>query len=386
MIRVGFRQLGWAGGRNYLWNLFHALGRLPAPRVRPVVVAEPGTAADLLALPGVERVTLDGPLGRPTALLAGRVTQRLLRRDLVLEGWFRRGRVDVASHVPILGRRSPIPTLFWIPDLQHLRLPQFFDERERRSRDRGFQDGFRDAAGVILSSEDARRDIGHYFGASAAERCHVLRFVSQPRLAAGAIPSLAALVAEHGVPARRFFHLPNQFWAHKNHRLVVEALALARAWAPELLVVATGAREDYRNPTYYDTLMAEVAARGVADNFVHLGNVSFPVLTALMQHAIAVVNPSLFEGWSTTVEEAKSLGKTVLLSDLPVHREQAPPRGRYFGTRDASALADLLVETAGAFDPAVERVEAERAAAALPERMREFALTYERIVDGVHGK
>lgn len=33
------------------------------------------------------------------------------------------------------------------------------------------------------------------------------------------------------------------------------------------------------------------------------------------------VNPSFYEGWSTTVEEAKSIGVPLLLSDIPVHRE-----------------------------------------------------------------
>ncbi len=37
----------------------------------------------------------------------------------------------------------------------------------------------------------------------------------------------------------------------------------------------------------------------------------------------ALINPSQFEGWSTTVEEAKSLGVKMLLSDLEVHKEQA---------------------------------------------------------------
>lgn len=46
----------------------------------------------------------------------------------------------------------------------------------------------------------------------------------------------------------------------------------------------------------------------------------------LMKHAIAIINPSLFEGGSTTVEEAKSLLKVIILSGIPVHREQNPRR------------------------------------------------------------
>jgi hypothetical protein len=62
-----------------------------------------------------------------------------------------------------------------------------------------------------------------------------------------------------------------------------------------------------------------------------------------MHHAIAVLNPSLFEGWSTTVEEAKAQGKQMILSSLPVHMEQAQEhRARFFYPEDSGALAKLL--------------------------------------------
>ena len=55
----------------------------------------------------------------------------------------------------------------------------------------------------------------------------------------------------------------------------------------------------------------------------------------LMRQSLAVLQPSLFEGWSTSVEEAKSVGKRMILLDIPVHREQDPPRALFFDPRDA---------------------------------------------------
>ena len=42
------------------------------------------------------------------------------------------------------------------------------------------------------------------------------------------------------------------------------------------------------------------------------------------------------------MEEAKSFGVPMVLSDLEVHREQAVGNARYFGTDDPVALADHL--------------------------------------------
>ena len=45
-----------------------------------------------------------------------------------------------------------------------------------------------------------------------------------------------------------------------------------------------------------------------------------------MFHSVAVINPSEFEGRSSTVEQAKSLGKQVILSNIKIHKEQKPDK------------------------------------------------------------
>ena len=63
-----------------------------------------------------------------------------------------------------------------------------------------------------------------------------------------------------------------------------------------------------------------------------------------MAYSAAVINPSRFEGWSTSVEEAKTFQKPLLLSDIAVHREQAPTLGHFFPVDDPLALADIMTK------------------------------------------
>ena len=56
------------------------------------------------------------------------------------------------------------------------------------------------------------------------------------------------------------------------------------------------------------------------------------------------MQPSLFEGWSTVVEDAKCLNKFIFLSDLPVHREQNPANVCFFDPYDEDALTDKLLK------------------------------------------
>ena len=111
-----------------------------------------------------------------------------------------------------------------------------------------------------------------------------------------------------------------------------------------------------------------------------LGQIPFEHLGGLLRDAIALINPSKFEGWSTSVEEAKSAGKHVILSDIPVHKEQAPERGSYFSPDDPEQLAQLMADATQKFDADADAAFQNRARDRVPSRLKEFAETYLGIV------
>lgn len=379
--RVGFSLGGvgasWTGGVTYFANLLHALRSVSDRRIETIVFTPPGRDADFdVRFPADEIVESD--VFTPGAPLrsAGKVAERLLGRNLAAEAVLRRHRVDILSHIAPLGHRSPFPVMPWVPDLQEIHLPEFFSVDELARRAAGNRTFATDGVRVLVSSEHARSDWSSVHPEAAA-KARVLRFVSG--VGAETTASAAELRARYDLP-ERFFHLPNQLWVHKNHIVVARALAVLKARGIDATVISTGATADFRRPGHFDELRAEIAQLGVADRFRFAGLVPFADVAGLLRHCVAVINPSLFEGWSTTVEESKSLGKRVLLSDIPVHIEQAPARGRYFPRHDADALAALIEETLAAYDPAEEARAAAQAAAALPARMHAFARTYEDIV------
>ena len=265
----------------------------------------------------------------------------------------------------------------WIVDFQHRQLPEFFTRRERWYRDHDFRLQCRLATRVIVSSRHAQEVLGT-FQPGCVSKSRVLHFVANP-LAYGDPTDLPALRERYGIDGP-YFHVPNQFWAHKNHRLILDALELLHRRGERVLVVSTGATSDYRQPRYYDELAAHADALGVRESFRTLGVVPYDDLVGLMRHAIAVINPSRSEGWSTTVEEAKSLGKRVILSDIPVHREQAPRDGVYVDPHDPAGLAEALMSLWTSFDPAADRERSEVARRELPQRIRAFGETYQGIV------
>lgn len=193
----------------------------------------------------------------------------------------------------------------------------------------------------MLSSESALRDFRACYP-RARNRVSVVRFATQPP-AAFLNTDPSRVIATYNLP-QSYFYLPNQFYRHKNHQLVVDALTILKARGVDIVVCASGSTEDRREPGYYDLVTSEVKKRGLEANFRHLGVIPLLHVYGLLRASTALLNPSRFEGWSTTVEEAKSFGVPMILSDIDVHREQTSGVARYFGVDEPVALADHLLQ------------------------------------------
>ncbi len=61
-----------------------------------------------------------------------------------------------------------------------------------------------------------------------------------------------------------------------------------------------------------------------------------------MKHSQAIIQPSLFVGWSTVVEDAKAMNQSLILSDIRVHREQINRNVDFFEPENAKQLAQIL--------------------------------------------
>jgi glycosyltransferase involved in cell wall biosynthesis len=381
VIRVGFVlsfDERWLGGINYFRNLLTALYALPERKIEAVIFTSfrsPEKHFDGFPAVKIVRSRMFNRGSLPW--LIRKLWLWGFSHDLFLERLLKKHGVAVLSHSGWLGKGAAIPAIGWIPDFQHVRLPKFFGMSEIASRNKSFSDMCRYCPTIIVSSYDAQADLFR-FDPGCKSKSEVLQFVAAATKEKTTLPSRGELEQRYKFSGN-YLLLPNQFWKHKNHRVVIEALGLLGREGKRVLVLATGSIVDHRHPEYFKSLMERAKKLDVLDNFYHLGLVPGSDLAGLMRDALAIINPSFFEGWSTSVEEAKSLGKRVLLSDIPVHREQNPMQGSYFLPDDANALSALLwaVWNESVSD---ERLMIERARRATDERRLEFAQKYQKIM------
>lgn len=356
MIRVAFPIVGgpssWTGGITYLINLLQVINEYAAHIIEPYVVATDAADQDALKMlsPYLRTELIRIPSRGGKVRATWRLMQSLLlQRDVATERVLLDAGVDVVfQHSAWYGFRFRVPTLAWIADFQHRYLPSMFSGRNYLKREVGYRALARAASSILLSSEDARKDCERFYPA-AKGRTVVVPFAV--RLSSPASEAEAKeVVARHGLP-NRFFYLPNQFWKHKNHDLVIEAVRILKHNGLEVVVAASGQLSDIRHPRHPAILAEKVKRLGLEAQFRILGLVPRADVPRLMQASLAVINPSLFEGWSTTVEEAKSLAVPLLLSDLPVHHEQAPDNAAYFDPRNVDALAQLMRDAWSRYKP-----------------------------------
>ena len=320
-MRLGLRLLyneEWMGGVNYVLNIARMLRKLP-PDERPCVVF-------LTASPKAEEIALAH--SHLADEIAAMDDAHALNLDFVYPA------------TQIAEAPFSAPWGGWIPDWQCRHYPELFGPEERARRFLQYRTLAEGPAVCVFSSQQAIADTRALFGSPAETGFHVLHFPAVFDAHDYERRAIEDIRSKLGIP-ERYLIVCNQFWKHKNHLIIAEALALA----PELEVhvVMTGALDDERWPDYAAKVRETFAKPNVSGRVTVTGRISRSDQLGLMFGASGIIQPSFFEGWSTFVEEARAIGLPGLLSDIPVHREQSPAGCDFFDPADPQELAEKLL-------------------------------------------
>jgi len=229
--------------------------------------------------------------------------------------------------------------LFWIPDFQEIHYPQFFSEEEIRKRKNFLEHVLVNADGLVLSSKSAKEDF--------------LKLYPDSTLKLFVLPFAVSNTDVHFLPkemvskkykiSERYFALPNQLWIHKNHTTVFKAVKKLKDKYPDIQIVCTGKEYDHRDTEYPSKLKKFIAENNLEQNIRMLGFIDRTDQLSILKNSIALIQPSLFEGWNTSIEEAKSMDKFIIASDIDVHREQLKDmESDLFKADDENALGRIL--------------------------------------------
>lgn len=349
----------WAGGLIYVQNIIRALKFLD-DRQKPEILLFHGydaPVADVKAIdyPYIVFHQVSSP---------NRITKAYLLAKRLLTGksafYHLLPEIVYPYNPKIFLGKSRID---WIPDFQDRYLPHMFSESELAKRKNQQTEIARSGGTVVFSSANARDDFEKFY---PDHNCtlKLMRFSSI--LPEYKHADIHAIKQKFGI-GDVYFMSPNQFWKHKNHQVVLEALNQLKATETDFQVVFTGSPSDPRNNEYFQNIQQFVAEHGIAQKVKFLGFIDRVEQLSLMKHARAIIQPSLFEGWSTVVEDTKAMSQYILLSDIPVHREQIHENCTFFDPANPQQLAERIL---GCVDREPEKLPVD-----YDKKIREFSMS-----------
>lgn len=340
-------RTGSTGGvQQFTVGLLHSLRQLAGTDEEYLALSYADDRAWLAPALGRPVEALDAPLPATRRGLSGAVRRAVLERAPFLrgvrarvmsriaddslpqsDGTIERAGIEVMHFVRQAAFLTEVPNIYHPWDLQHIHLPQFFTDDQRRRREIAYRTFCERADRIVAASSWTKADLMTTYGISE-ERIAVIPVAQDP----GAYPApsqadLAATRLAFGLPDR-FLLYPAQTWPHKNHLRLVEAIAQLRdAQATRVNLMMTGFHNDH-----YRQIRRLVEHHRLSEQVRFLGYVTPLQLQALYRLAIGMIFPSLFEGWGIPIVEAFQAGTPVACSN-------------------ATSLPSLVGDAALVFDP-----------------------------------
>lgn len=370
----------WLGGQIYLLNFARIMSSLPKSKRPRIVVAILLSGWDQVpTLRQVVNKLLDcdavvGIFDENRRLISSKTQiARYARQKGIDTDWTTKLFAEVQWTFPVLYPSWGIETvpgpLFWIPDLQHRFLPSYFSPLELSSRHRDIAALSNRKVPIIFSSFDAQAHFRKYYPNRKC-RTHVWHFCT---MSDGEPISSSAEGYEALNLPERYYYIANQFWPHKNHATLFKALRRLLDDGHEITFVCTGTDLASDRSPYSKRLLELIEKLALGRNLRLLGVLPRSQQVEIIRRACAIIQPSLFEGWSTVVEDARAFGRPLIVSDIPIHREQVGPDSVFFAPQDPKSLATAVISLDRTTTPGPDSGREAEARIALRDRARQSA-------------
>ena len=264
----------------------------------------------------------------------GAWTIRVPRSDGTIE----RAGADVVHFPQQSAFLTSVPSVYQPHDLQHLHLPQYFTPRTRLAREATYRAFCAEAQTVVMMTRWGKADITAKYGLPPRKVCvvpgaSVLHAYAEPTQA-----DIEAMRARIALPDG-FAFFPAQTFPHKNHLMLLEALAIARdQMGTTIPLVASGHQNEF-----FPRIAQRATALGLDSQVRFVGFVRPVELRALYRMARCMVFPSSFEGWGLPIVEAFHEGTPVGCANTTSLPEVAGDSALLFPIDSPIAMAEQLV-------------------------------------------
>lgn len=227
-----------------------------------------------------------------------------------------------------------IPVIGPVHDLMHryeTSFPEVGEPAEYAAREKLFGRHAKYAAAVLVDSDVGKAQLIESYGI-AEKKVHVLPFIPSPLLADS--PQCPRSFDSANVP---FIFYPAQFWPHKNHIAIIEALSMLPDELPLHCVFVGSTDKDAFLP-----VRKAMEKAGLTDRVHILGYVSDEDVAWFYKNAFALVMPTFFGPTNIPPLEAMQYGCPVIISGIYGMPEQCGDAALYVDPKKPEQIATAL--------------------------------------------
>ncbi len=233
--------------------------------------------------------------------------------------------------------------LFTVWDLCHrdfMEFPEVFNLREFEVREKLYTASLAKAVAVIVDSEFTKENVVGRYGVDKQ------RVTSLPFLPSSTLEISEEDYAKNHIDIKRKYHIPGeylfypaQFWAHKNHRYILDALRILKEKQGKI-IHAVFCGSDKGNLRF---VLEKAEEFGINGQIFYIGFADSAEMPYLYKQSVALVMPTYFGPTNIPPLEAFALGCPVCYPDLPGLREQVKDAAFLMDMRKPESLVEILL-------------------------------------------
>jgi len=218
-----------------------------------------------------------------------------------------------------------------IYDVQHKDLPQFHSSKEIINRDYFYSNSLNTSDKVITISDFSKERIEKNYPI-------INKNIDDSKIVVEHLPCLSSYSKESNNLdnikffrrvdlSKNFFYTPANYWEHKNHKSLLIAILMFVKNNKSTNFIFSGkfidnnSKDEFKKFIRFNNLQKRVFL------FDYITNEEVGLLYC---RCLAVIAPSLYEGFGMTLKEAYFSKKVVIASDIPAHREIADSKTTIF--------------------------------------------------------
>lgn len=315
---INFSKSDWLGGYNYYLHLISSIKKFAQKKITPIIIFDTN-----------DRSNKNKELSKYNYLVCNyfsnsnrylRIFNKLLiiifGKSFLYESFLKKNNINIISHSFFVGKNSIAKSYPWFPDFQEYFYPFFFNKKNVFLRKLNLYLATIHSRAIIVSSKSTAKDLKK-ISIKSYKKAKIL-FHTNPMINSSHMYSKKYIKKKYGIE-KDFYLLPNQYWAHKNHIVVLKALRSIKS--KTFQIISTGSTKDHRNPGHFNNLLEFIKKNNLVLDYKFLGIVPENDFCSLIKASLGVINPSKFEGWGNSGAKAISYGIPAILSDIEPHRE-----------------------------------------------------------------